>query len=273
MQTPRTTDRTGAGRRRRWLAPLLTAALAGLAGCSTSGSGTPAGSQAGTHPTAATAPAPTTTVAPTTTTTTEQPGWIQVSSFGGAIAVDQQPFTEPDGHLVTVVRFRAPQVTYALHVGSTDPPRGLATIGADAGPAIGPDEAPYLLAAFNGGFEVSAGVGGFELDGQTVVPLQAGLASLVIDADGSAHVGVWGQGLPTPGEQVASVRQNLPPWWPAANPLGTSGASAPGGPPSAGAASSPGARWGRTPRGTSSTPPAWKRSPPTWPAPWCPPAR
>jgi len=222
MRTPRTPGRTGAGRRARWLAPLLAAGLAGLAGCSTSGSGTPAGSRAGGHPTATstTLPAPTTTVAPTTTTTTEQPGWIQVSSVGGAIAVDQQPFTEPDGHLVTVVRFRAPQVTYALHVGSTDPPRGQATIAADAGPAIGPDEAPYLLAAFNGGFEASAGVGGFELNGQVLVPLQAGLASLVIDTDGSAHVGVWGQGLPTPGEQVVSVRQNLPPLVAGGQPAG-----------------------------------------------------
>jgi hypothetical protein len=39
----------------------------------------------------------------------------------------------------------------------------------------------------------------------------AGDASLVIDADGSAHIGVWGQSVPTPGEQVVSVRQNLPP--------------------------------------------------------------
>jgi len=37
------------------------------------------------------------------------------------------------------------------------------------------------------------------------------LASLVIDADGSARVGVWGEGLPVTGEQVVSVRQNLPP--------------------------------------------------------------
>jgi hypothetical protein len=81
----------------------------------------------------------------------------------------------------------------------------------DDGPSIGPDEAPALLAAFNGGFEATAGAGGFELNGQVLVPLQPGYASLVIDADGTAHVGIWGQGLPVPGEQVASVRQNLTP--------------------------------------------------------------
>jgi hypothetical protein len=68
-----------------------------------------------------------------------------------------------------------------------------------------------LLAAFNGGFKADAGAGGFELDSQVLVPLESGTASLVIDANGTAHIGVWGQGVPTPGEQVASVRQNLTP--------------------------------------------------------------
>ena len=43
------------------------------------------------------------------------------------------------------------------------------------------------------------------------MPLSSGLAAFVIDADGSGHVGVWGQDLPRSGEQVVSVRQNLPP--------------------------------------------------------------
>ncbi len=81
----------------------------------------------------------------------------------------------------------------------------------DGGSTVGPNEIPVLLAAFNGGFKSDAGAGGFELDSQVIVPLQTGLASLVIDADGSAHVGVWGEGLPVTVEQVVSVRQNLPP--------------------------------------------------------------
>jgi hypothetical protein len=67
------------------------------------------------------------------------------------------------------------------------------------------------LAAFNGGFKVSSGSGGFELDGRTLRTLTFGAASFVIDADGSGHVGVWGQSLPRPGEQMVSVRQNLQP--------------------------------------------------------------
>lgn len=68
-----------------------------------------------------------------------------------------------------------------------------------------------LLAGFNGGFKVATGAGGFEVDGQTLVPLQSGAASFVIDASGAGHVGVWGQTLPVPGEQVTSVRQDLSP--------------------------------------------------------------
>jgi len=157
----------------------------------------------------------TTTAAPSTipptTTTTEQPGWTVVSTSNGAIAVDSQAVTEPDGRLVTLFRFRSGRTHVALHVGSTDPPRGTAVVSADSGSTIGPNETASLLAAFNGGFESTAGAGGFELNGQTLVPLQAGYASLVIDTNGVGQVGVWGQGVPTPGEQVASVRQNLAP--------------------------------------------------------------
>jgi hypothetical protein len=81
----------------------------------------------------------------------------------------------------------------------------------DSGATIGPDESLVLVAAFNGGFETSTGAGGFELNGQALIPLETGYASLVIDANGLAQVGIWGQGPPAPGEQVASVRQNLPP--------------------------------------------------------------
>jgi hypothetical protein len=112
---------------------------------------------------------------------------------------------------VTLFRFRSNLVRYALHAGTTDPPGAAALAGPDSGGSIGPHEAPLLLAAFNGGFKTNAGVGGFQLDSQVLVPLQAGVASLVIDTDGSAHVGVWGRDVPMPGEQVLSVRQNLQP--------------------------------------------------------------
>jgi hypothetical protein len=74
---------------------------------------------------------------------------------------------------------------------------------------IGPDEHRRLLAAFNGGFKLSSGVGGYEQEGHVISPLLPGMASLVIDRSGAAAIGVWGHGLPRPGEAVYSVRQNL----------------------------------------------------------------
>jgi hypothetical protein len=68
-----------------------------------------------------------------------------------------------------------------------------------------------LLAAFNGGFKVASGSGGFVVNSMVLRPLVPGRATFVIDRNGSGHLGVWGEGLPTPGEQVASVRQNLSP--------------------------------------------------------------
>jgi hypothetical protein len=182
-----------------------------LTGCS-AGSG-PKSPAALVHPTAitTTTSTTTTTTVPPTTTTTEEPGWSVVGTDGLGIAVDERTFTGPSGGAVTVVRFRAGRVQFALHVGSEDPPVGTAVIPPNAGAAIGPQETSVLVGAFNGGFKTTAGAGGFEVDGQVLNPLVAGDASLVIDADGSAHIGVWGQSVPTPGEQVVSVRQNLPP--------------------------------------------------------------
>jgi hypothetical protein len=182
-----------------------------LAGCGV-GSG-PKSPAALAHPTAVTTTTTTTTTTtvPPTTTTTEEPGWSVVGADGLGIAVDERTFTGPSGGAVTVVRFRAGRVQFALHVGSEDPPVGTAVIPPNAGAAIGPQETPLLLGAFNGGFKTTTGAGGFEVDGQVLSPLVTGDASLVIDADGSAHIGVWGQSVPAPGEQVVSVRQNLPP--------------------------------------------------------------
>jgi hypothetical protein len=151
------------------------------------------------------------TTIPPTTTTTEQPGWTVVSRVNGAIAVDSLSVTEPTGNVITLYRFRVGQTLFGLHVGSSDPPRGTAVVSADSGSTIGPNETASLLAAFNGGFESTAKVGGFELNGQILIPLQPGYASLVIDTDGTGHVGIWGQTVPTKGEKVASVRQNLTP--------------------------------------------------------------
>ena len=112
-----------------------------------------------------------------------------------------------DGSVVTVATFRGP-VQYVLHNGSADPgPAAAGLVGAD--PAVTGAERRRLLAAFNGGFKLGAGVGGYDQEGHVISPLQAGYASLVIDRSGQARIGIWGHGLPAPGEAVYSVRQNL----------------------------------------------------------------
>ncbi len=125
--------------------------------------------------------------------------------------MDERTVTLPDGASVTVARFRAGMTRFELHVGSQDPPSaGTALPAADASVVTSAERA-VLLAGFNGGFKASAGAGGFEVGGSVLLPLRAGLESFVIDSDGTAHVGSWQGGLPTPGEQVVAVRQNLGP--------------------------------------------------------------
>lgn len=150
---------------------------------------------------------------PSATATAGAPaaGWAVISTVRGAVAVDERTVRLPDGDQVTVARFRAGLTRFDLHVGSADLPTGGASLPPDSGPTISPAEAPALLAAFNGGFPPSTGAGGFEVDGTVLAPLVPGDASFVIDSNGSGHVGVWGAGLPAPGEQVTSVRQNLRP--------------------------------------------------------------
>ena len=112
-----------------------------------------------------------------------------------------------DGSVVTLASFSGP-VTYVLHDGSEDP--GLAAGRVRAGPAVRGAERRRLLAAFNGGFKLSAGAGGYEQEGHVAAALRRGVASLVIDRSGRARIGIWGRGVPR-GEAVYSVRQNLPP--------------------------------------------------------------
>jgi len=77
------------------------------------------------------------------------------------------------------------------------------------GPTIAGSEAGRLVAAFNGGFKLDTGAGGFESYGRVAVPLRAGLGSIVTYADGYTDIGSWQQELPAHGRAVASVRQNL----------------------------------------------------------------
>jgi hypothetical protein len=147
----------------------------------------------------------------TTTTSPVEQGWTPVSSLATGVAIDDRTVTTVNGAHMTIIRFRAGQVRFALHAGSQEPPTHGIALGPASQPAVGASERALLLGAFNGGFKVRDSSWGVEIDGNVLTPLVAGMASLVIDADGSAHVGVWGQTVPAPREVVTSVRQNLPP--------------------------------------------------------------
>ncbi|TMM14943.1 MAG: hypothetical protein E6G01_11525 [Actinobacteria bacterium] len=104
--------------------------------------------------------------------------------------------------------------TTTLRPGNGSAPTGLAWINTKLTKTVlyaGTGEpAPQLVAAFNSGFRLGTGSGGWYTAGRAALPLQDGYASLVMHADGSATVGVWGRDV-TLTPDVVSVRQNLHP--------------------------------------------------------------
>jgi hypothetical protein len=106
---------------------------------------------------------------------------------------------------VALLSFDQRLVQLRLHSGTVD----AGSVGWRYGPVIGGSEYRHLVAAFNGGFKLDVGAGGFISYGHTAVPLSDGLASIVTYTDGFTDVGTWHQGMPAAGRPVASVRQNL----------------------------------------------------------------
>jgi hypothetical protein len=94
-----------------------------------------------------------------------------------------------------------------LHSGTID----AGSSGWKWGPAIAGSEQHRLIAAFNGGFRLDTGAGGFMSHGRTALPLRAGLGSIVTYSDGTTDIGRWGSQVPARGKKVVSVRQNLTP--------------------------------------------------------------
>ncbi|MGH3233512.1 MAG: hypothetical protein ACRDOH_09710 [Streptosporangiaceae bacterium] len=184
-----------------WLAGLCVAGLCAAAACSSPPAATHAGGQADTH-----AASPATIRAPVRPSASQAAEAVAAPPPAPRVTVIRR--RTADGSVVTVATFQGP-VRYVLHNGSEDP--GAAAGRVRAGPAVVGTERKRLLAAFNGGFKLSAGVGGYEQEGHVARTLRRGLASLVIDRSGQARIGVWGHGVPAPGEAVHSVRQNLTP--------------------------------------------------------------
>lgn len=64
-----------------------------------------------------------------------------------------------------------------------------------------------MLATFNSGFTMTDANGGYWQDGGSAAPLRPGAASMDLYMDGHLDVVRWT--APTPGPDVAAVRQNL----------------------------------------------------------------
>ncbi len=169
-----------------------------------------------------------TTAAPTTTapTTTLPPGLPPPKAVPLIVqpALPGEGQWQPTGPLVQgvpamyVAQFRADSVytseitsavwidTKLVHLklvpGSTEPGGSWAHP-----PYVTPQELPYLVAAFNGGFRFQDAKGGIYLEGRTPFPLLPGAASIVIYKNGGIDIGDWGRDVNmTP--SVESVLQN-----------------------------------------------------------------
>jgi hypothetical protein len=110
---------------------------------------------------------------------------------------------QPSG--VDLLSFDQPTVSLHLHSGTID----AGASGWRYGPEITGSELSRVVAAFNGGFKLDLGSGGFESYGRVGAPLRAGLGSIVTYKDGTTDIGSWHGEVPAAGQQVASVRQNL----------------------------------------------------------------
>ncbi len=138
-----------------------------------------------------------------------------LSAPSGTGAATLAPATRWDGQVsvwvtrspsgVALLFFDQRLVKLVLHSGTID----AGGIGWRFGPLVAGSELEHLIAAFNSGFKLDTGAGGFESYGRTAVPLRPGLGSIVTYADGYTDVGSWHQELPAPGRPIVSVRQNL----------------------------------------------------------------
>jgi len=127
-------------------------------------------------------------------------GFVPAVSWRGhtAVWVARQPG-------VALLSFNQQLVGLRLHSGTVD----AGSSGWRYGPLILGSERRRLVSAFNGGFKLDTGSGGFQLGGRTAVALSPGLGSIVTYASGRTDVGAWQDGVPAPGQPIVSVRQNL----------------------------------------------------------------
>ena len=104
------------------------------------------------------------------------------SSFVPAVTVQGQTAVWIDKHAnLALLSFDQRLVKLTLHSGTVD----AGSTGWRFGPVIAGIERRQLVAAFNGGFKLDVGAGGFQSYGRIASPLGDGLGSIVTYTDGS----------------------------------------------------------------------------------------
>jgi hypothetical protein len=112
---------------------------------------------------------------------------------------------------IALVRIDLAAVKLHMMPGFLEPSHSAAVVAAF--PGLGttpPADKALLVAAFNGGFKAVNGHYGMMVDGVTVLPPKAGLATLAIYKDGHVALGVWGKDI-LPSPDIVAFRQNCPP--------------------------------------------------------------
>jgi hypothetical protein len=131
--------------------------------------------------------------------------WRDLYSVNGAPAArvaSLRPDSLHTSYYVQVVWMDPTLLSFRLHPGYKVP-----------GPTITPDnrltppEVDSVLATFNSGFLMTDARGGYWQNGQSIVDLRQGAASMVLTTDGHVRVEAWPGG--TPSSDTAAVRQNL----------------------------------------------------------------
>jgi hypothetical protein len=145
------------------------------------------------------------TLAPALTALAGEGQWTSLATFSGRTAArlaQMRPDAVHTSFLVSVVWMDPSVLRFTLHPGTQVPG---AVPGASS--LLAGAERSAVWATFNSGFQMKDAHGGYWQNGQTVVPLSVGAASMVLSSDGHLSVMAWPGGGPQAG--VVAVRQNL----------------------------------------------------------------
>ena len=125
-----------------------------------------------------------------------------VNGVPAARVASLRPDSQHTAYYVQVVWMDPTLLRFRLHPGYKVP-------GPNITPQnrITPDEIDSVLATFNSGFLMTDARGGYWQNGQSIVGLRTGAASMVISTDGHLRLEAWPGG--TPSSDTAAVRQNL----------------------------------------------------------------